>query len=103
MATNKQECKHTHPHVQCSPASVGLAQACSNYTYTCILRRSSAYVYHRHECVLPIYSIGAPPSYEQVFGVRRMQSQVKEARDTSSNKGTFAVKFCEIVCGSGMS
>jgi len=23
MATNKQECKHTHPHVQCSPASVG--------------------------------------------------------------------------------
>lgn len=62
-------------------------------------------VYCRHtcNCVLPIYSIGAPPSYDQLFGVRRMHSQVKEARDTSSNKGMFAVKFCEILCGSGMS
>ena len=26
---------------------------------------------------------------------------MKEARETSSNKGTFAVKLCQIVCGSG--
>ena len=30
-----------------------------------------------------------------------MRNQVREARDTSSNKGIFAVKFCEILCGSG--
>ena len=50
-----------------------------------------------------IHSVGAPPSYDQLFGVGRMHSQVKKARDTSSNKGMFAVKFCEILCGSGMS
>ena len=27
---------------------------------------------------------------------------MKDARATSSNKGTFAVKFCDIVCSSGM-
>ena len=43
----------------------------------------------------------SPPSYDQLFGVRRMRQQVKEARDTSSNKGSFAVKFCDIVCSSG--
>ena len=43
----------------------------------------------------------SPPSYEQLFGVGRMREQVKDARDTSSNKGMFAVKFCQIVCGSG--
>ena len=30
-----------------------------------------------------------------------MRQQVKEARDTSPNKGMFAFKFCQIVCGSG--
>lgn len=45
--------------------------------------------------------VGAPPSYEQIFGVGRMREQMKEARNTSSNQGTFAVKFCKILCGSG--
>jgi len=44
--------------------------------------------------------VGAPPSYEQIFGVGRMREQMKEARNTSSNQGTFAVKFCKILCGS---
>ena len=43
----------------------------------------------------------SPPSYEQLFGVGRMREQVKDARTTSSNNGTFAIKFCDIVCSSG--
>ena len=31
MAASKQASKHTHAHVQCSPTSVGLAQARPNY------------------------------------------------------------------------
>ena len=61
------------------------------------------YMYSRHNCVLPLHFVGDPPSYDQLFGVGRMHGQVKEAQDTSSNKGMFAVKFCEILCGSGMS
>jgi len=50
--------------------------------------------------VLAALSSDAPPTYEQLFGVGKMRNQVREARDTSSNKGIFAVKFCEILCGS---
>ena len=42
-----------------------------------------------------------PPSYRS-SGFAGMKTQVKEAKQSSSNKGSFAVKFCDIVCGSGM-
>jgi hypothetical protein len=45
---------------------------------------------------------GAPPTYEQIFGVGKMKRDVMEAKQ-GSNKGIFAVKLCEILCGSGRS
>ena len=45
---------------------------------------------------------GAPPAYEQLFGVNKMKNDVMKAKEGSSNRGVFAVKFCEIICGSGM-
>jgi len=43
---------------------------------------------------------GAPPSYEQIFGMSQMKREVQEARESSSNKGVFAFKFFSICCGS---
>ena len=31
-----------------------------------------------------------------------MKNDVMKAKEGSSNRGVFAVKFCEIICGSGM-
>ena len=42
----------------------------------------------------------APPTYEQVFGVQKMKQEVMEARQSSS-RPVFAVKLCNILCGSG--
>ena len=47
------------------------------------------------------YPSDAPPSYNQIFGVGKLKDEVMEAKESSSNKGHFALKLCNIVCGSG--
>ena len=59
-----------------------------------------SFLYATYVCVC--VAGGAPPTYEQLFGVGKMKKDVMEAKEGSSNKGVFAVKFCEIICGSGM-
>ena len=49
-----------------------------------------------------VLGLDAPPSYDQLFGVGQMKQQVQDARADSSNKGMFAAKVCEILCGSGI-
>ena len=48
-----------------------------------------------------IFVAGAPPSYNQLFGVAQMKEDVNNAREESANKGVFAVKLVSILCGSG--
>ena len=44
MAASKQASKHTHARAQCSPASVGLAQARPNYQHTLNMQLLSTYI-----------------------------------------------------------
>lgn len=37
----------------------------------------------------------APPAYDQLFGI----SDLKDAKRESPNNATFAVKFCDVICG----
>ena len=47
MAASKQASKHTHVRTQCSPASVGLAQARPNYMAACAENKLVVFsVYH---------------------------------------------------------
>ena len=39
----------------------------------------------------------APPTYDQLFGV----SELRDAKRESSNHATFAVKFCQVISGTG--
>ena len=48
-----------------------------------------------------VLAIDAPPSYNQLFGVGQMKQEVMQAHEESPNKGVFALKFCNIFCGSG--
>lgn len=41
----------------------------------------------------------SPPTYEQVFGMQKIKQEVMEAKQSSS-KPMFAVKLCNILCGS---
>ena len=43
--------------------------------------------------------IESPPTYEKIFGVGEMKNEMKDA--ASGNKGMFALKFIQILCGSG--
>ena len=49
MAASKQASKHTHARVQCSPASVGLAQARPNDSYIEIHMPTQLHAHTQHK------------------------------------------------------
>ncbi len=52
-------------------------------------------------CAIYLF-LAPPPTYEQLFGMGKMKDDMMKAKEGSPNRGIFALKFCEIVCGSGM-
>ena len=55
-----------------------------------------------YECILAVLILlsvfisDGPPTYQSLFAVKEIQ----EAKESSSNKGMFAAKVFEILCGS---
>ena len=59
------------------------------FNFDCYLRSSQFLV------------LAGPPPFKQILSVGKMKQDIMEAKEGSANRGIFAVKLCDIVCGSG--